>query len=495
MRWFFAFISFLGVTVCSMMRVNVSVAMAIMAKASHVTSNSSEAMSHDNSNSTIDETEFDWSSKTQELLIAAFWIGYTLMQIPSGYLADRIGGKWLMSCGVSVSAIFNILGPIAARNGVAIFFFTRCCSGLGEGVLIPCVATMVNKWSPAQERTRLMSFVTAALAFGTAAGQSLSGVICRYLGWPISFYIHGAIGLAWVASWVVLVYEEPSLHPCISDKEKDYIEKHRSYALGVSSRVRPPIVSMLTSLPAVALFVCMFTAAGVVYLLLLTNLPLYMKHVIGFDIMAVGLLSSLPYICHWLMLQVSSHVSDSLIGRNLLSRTMTRKLMADLGIVILIRNISLVMVILQGAIITAGGLILVCTQVSTAPSITVLLMTIAAGGIGISFSTAFVNAIDLAPIFSGTLTGIANFIAVSSGFMAPLVVGALTQDQNDSRGWHIVFYGIAAVDLFGALFFHAFGSGDVQEWAVVAEEEKNANDVTRSDHECKDGEGYIALST
>ncbi|XP_071505859.1 vesicular glutamate transporter 3-like [Diadema antillarum] len=218
---------------------------------------------------------------------------------------------------------------------------------------------------------------------------------------------------------------------------------------------------MLTSLSAVALFVCMFTAAGVVYLLLLTNLPLYMKHVVGFDIMAV-----------------SSHVSDSLIGRNLLSRTMTRKLMVDLG-----------------AIITAGGLILVCTQVSTAPSITVLLMTIAAGGIGISFSTAFVNAIDLAPIFSGTLTGIANFIAVSSGFMAPLVVGALTQDQNDPRGWHMVFYGIAAVDLFGALFFHAFGSGDVQEWAVVAEEEKNANDVTRRDHERKDGEEYIALST
>ncbi|XP_071487263.1 vesicular glutamate transporter 3-like [Diadema antillarum] len=331
------------------MRINISVAMTIMAKASHATPNSSEATAHDN-----------------------------------GYLADRLGGKWLIACGVSLSGIFNLLGPIAARS----------------------------------------------------------------------------IGLVWAVSWIVLVYEDPSLHPCISGEERNYIEKNRFTVMGVSNRVRPPFGSMLTSLPVVALLVCMFTATGVVYLGLNTNLPLYLKHVIGFDIMAI-----------------SSHVSDSLIGRKLLSRTATRKLMVDVG-----------------AVITAGGLILVCTWVSARPHVTVILMTIAAGGMGVSFSTAFVNAIDLAPSFSGTLMGIANSIAVSAGFIAPLAVGALTEDQTDPRGWHIVFYGIVAVDIFGAMFFHAFGSGDVQEWAVVAEEEI-VNDVTQRNHDVRDREAPIAQST
>ncbi|XP_071498953.1 putative inorganic phosphate cotransporter [Diadema antillarum] len=383
------------------MRINISVAMTIMAKASHATPNSSEATAHDNGNLTTTETEFGWNSKTQELLIAAFWIGFTTIQIPAGYLADRLGGKWLIACGVSLSGIFNLLGPIAARS----------------------------------------------------------------------------IGLVWAVSWIVLVYEDPSLHPCISGEERNYIEKNRFTVMGVSNRVRPPFGSMLTSLPVVALLVCMFTATGVVYLGLNTNLPLYLKHVIGFDIMAVGFLSSLPYLCHWLMLQISSHVSDSLIGRKLLSRTATRKLMVDVG-----------------AVITAGGLILVCTWVSARPHVTVILMTIAAGGMGVSFSTAFVNAIDLAPSFSGTLMGIANSIAVSAGFIAPLAVGALTEDQTDPRGWHIVFYGIVAVDIFGAMFFHAFGSGDVQEWAVVAEEEI-VNDVTQRNHDVRDREAPIAQST
>ena len=37
--------------------------------------------------------EYSWDEKTLGIILSSFFLGYTLLQIPGGWLADRFGGK------------------------------------------------------------------------------------------------------------------------------------------------------------------------------------------------------------------------------------------------------------------------------------------------------------------------------------------------------------------------------------------------------------------
>lgn len=54
----------------------------------------------------------------------------------------------------------------------------------------------------------------------------LSGLLAEYGydgGWPSIFYVFGMVGVIWSIAFIWLVYEDPSSHPRIEEKEKKYI--------------------------------------------------------------------------------------------------------------------------------------------------------------------------------------------------------------------------------------------------------------------------------
>jgi len=82
-----------------------------------------------------------------------------------------------------------------------------------------------------------------------------------------------------------------------------------------------------------------------------------------------------------------------------------------------------------GALFLIGVSFLNCTQTALA----VTLMTLSTTMSGVSLCGFFVNHMDIAPQFSGTLMGVSNGIAAASGFIAPLVAAVLTTDVRRSR--------------------------------------------------------------
>lgn len=54
----------------------------------------------------------------------------------------------------------------------------------------------------------------------------LSGLLAEYGfdgGWPSIFYVFGLVGVIWSVAFLMFVYEDPSSHPRIDEKEKKYI--------------------------------------------------------------------------------------------------------------------------------------------------------------------------------------------------------------------------------------------------------------------------------
>lgn len=65
----------------------------------------------------------------------------------------------------------------------------------------------------------------------------LSGLLSEYGfdgGWPSIFYVFGAVGCVWSVAFLFSVYEDPSSHPRIDEKEKKYIISSLGGAAGIA---------------------------------------------------------------------------------------------------------------------------------------------------------------------------------------------------------------------------------------------------------------------
>ncbi|XP_041461223.1 sialin-like [Lytechinus variegatus] len=466
-RILFALMCFVGLAGINTLRINPSVAITAMAASNHGPRNSTR--DHDVTNdgcwkrnntfqgNYTDDIipEFSWSSRTQELLLSAFFIGLPITQLPGGWIADRVGGKWVVATGAAMTAIMNMLAPLAARTGASYFFTVRLLAGLFEGAVVPAMFTLISNWTTNKTKTRVTSFAMAGCPFGLAIGQIVSGLICStpQLGWPFSFYILGSSYLTWAILWVVIVRESPI--ETEENYQNDGLSDKQEYEQRSQIKKPPatvPVRDLLTSLPVYSFILIRFGIQGWVVGTLLTNLPIYMKYVLGFSIREVGLLASIPYVCQTMIAMVTSQVADSLIGRNS-SVTNVRKTMMFIGVVVIVATLLPVSFIGCNRYFGLGFII------------------VAATGTGITYPSVFSNAVDLAPRFSGTLMGLSNTIALSASFISPIVTGYLVDDQSDPEEWRDVFYIASGIAVFVTIFFQLFGSGEEQAWAKDYEKE------------------------
>jgi len=176
--------------------------------------------------STEKEGEFNWDRETQGLILGSFFYGYILTQVPGGWLAARVGAKYVFGFGVLCTSVFTLFTPAAAQHSVGMLLLVRILEGLGEGVTFPAMHAMWSSWAPPLERSKLCTLSYAGLQLGTILGLPITGVLCAsefWGGWPSVFYIFGAVGVAWFVIWMMFTYDKPANHPRISIKEKEYI--------------------------------------------------------------------------------------------------------------------------------------------------------------------------------------------------------------------------------------------------------------------------------
>ena len=65
-------------------------------------------------------------------ILAAFFYGYVLPQIPGGLLAERIGGKWVFGVGVVMTSVLTLFTPLAAFTNVWFLVVVRVLEGFFE---------------------------------------------------------------------------------------------------------------------------------------------------------------------------------------------------------------------------------------------------------------------------------------------------------------------------------------------------------------------------
>nr|XP_039268418.1 sialin-like isoform X3 [Styela clava] len=381
----------------------------------------------------VEGKKFLWDENMQGLALGSYYYGYACSQIIGSWIARKVGRVKVMGFSFLAASLCTILTPAALEIGFEMFVIARIAIGLFSGVTFPMMYAMWTMWAPPPERSILL-------------GSTFSG----------------SIGCVWALLWLILIYDSPSEHPRISEKEKNFIQDSLGHNRdGKSKRERSRPVPWKSILGSLRLWVAFFTYISSDFLLIvfLTMLPTYLRTVMKFDIKASAGLSAIPYIAKFVL-----YISAGFCAKRLISKGVkviyVRKLFQSIGMfvpglalifaVYIKCNIPLVMLVF---------ILCVAVEAVTTPGVKVAL-------------------IEMAPSFGGIIYAVANTMSATSGFIAPQIAGLLrTAYQEDPiQGWRALFWLSTSIVFAGGISFLLFGTVEVQEWAKSKDEEENVSE-------------------
>ncbi|XP_064611528.1 sialin-like [Liolophura sinensis] len=485
-RWAISLVGFVGFVFVYALRIDFSVAIVCMVKTPNVSSlflnNGSIVanVSTETDDGCTDETgkaggtddrgEFDWDKTLQSQLLASFFYGYVITQIPGGWLARKFGCRRVLGGGMALCIISTLLLPVCARTHVYLVFAARAIAGLATGVAFPAAHCLWGRWAPPLERSKLMALCYAGPPIGNIITLSISGLLCAYgfdNGWGSIFYVYGLGAAVWLLAWFYVVHDRPRDHPRITEIERDFIEQSIGDHADISDKdKRTPWLDMAKS-PALWACITAHICNNWTNYSLLTALPTYMKEVLKFDIKQNGLLSAIPYICQFLSSVVAGYLADTIRQRKWLSTTATR------------RTFQIIAFVGASASLVATGFV-TCENRMLA----IVFLALAVSFLGLSRGGYLVNHVDFGPRFAGELFGITNTCATLPGMIAPLVNGALTTNKTQGE-WQKVFFLCAGFAFFGAIIFGIFARGEVQHWARISADEPELEVTAREENGTK----------
>ncbi|XP_013180508.1 PREDICTED: putative inorganic phosphate cotransporter [Papilio xuthus] len=401
---------------------------------------------------------FKWNKKTQDAILASFFWGYMVLQVPAGQLAHRVGARRLLAAALFVNALVSFCLPWAAYYGgwawVAVF---RIKQGLSQACIMPGMHTLLGKWTPLRERSRLTAWVHGGHALGPVLGLPVTGFIASSsVGWPGVFRFYGVLAALVGALIWCLTADTPAKHPNISYSEKEYIENDIGSSDDSQKAMSVPWRKILSHRGMYAI-VAAHIAQAWGQLILYGELPDFMDKVMGVNIKANGMLTALPFLVMWFTNFFFSWAADKLIVKKILSVTHTRKLATSVG-----------------SLSAAIGLIVL----AFVPKKLVIVESVLVVLVGLKVAThagVYVNNIDISPNFSGTLMSISNFISNLCASLAPIVNAFILTDVTSEYLWRKVFFVTAGIYFVSNLVYLICGTAERAEWNDPPQKKNTTN--------------------
>ncbi|XP_071963007.1 sialin-like [Antedon mediterranea] len=383
---------------------------------------------------------YDWNERQKQTVLAAFYYGYAVTSIPGGWLARQIGGKRSMVGVLLCSGLLTALIPWAAGFNYYLLLCIRILDGCVQGVYYPALCELLENWIIPHERSKLMSIAFSALPLSVAFCNKMSSWICDVGGWQYTFYILSVFSVFIAMIWMLFIYENPNKDPYISNTEREYINSFETL------EENTPIAwfKIFTS-SAVWALVIAYWAFIFILVLLLTECPIFINVILGFDLKTTGLLTSLPGLLQLLVVQTSGICADFIIQRKYLTLVNTRKLFTFLTLGI-------------------SSLCLICIGVFEESSgASVVFLTVAFSSLGFYTSSVIPNIMEISKGHSGVIAGIMTSLAGPGCFIGPMMLGAFTVDNNTFKQWSWMFNITAGIGLIGMFTFLLFGSATEQK--------------------------------
>ncbi|WP_446936001.1 MFS transporter [Lysinibacillus fusiformis] len=340
------------------------------------------------------------------IILSAFFLGYAIMQIPGGWLADKFGAKRILLMAVIMWSIFTGLTAIAWSLTAMIVI--RFLFGIGEGGFQPSSSKIIATIFPKEERGRAMSIMLTSGGIVSLIVPLLSAYLLGTIGWRMMFIIIGAIGAI-----IAYLYWK-------------YIQLPKAETVDAAETGSPAVKVSFKELLKTPLMWNLIIAYFCIYAVnwgLVSWIPTYLQKNRGLDLMSIGWAQTIPAITTIIGVYGSGYIIDKLP-----------------------RGMEKVLGSISCAVI---GLLLYL--MFTAKTVTLFIGYQTVVSIFIAFVITLLPVIVLKKLpssITGSAMGIANTGGQLAGFVTPMAIGFMVDAFNgsfDAAFWMLIGFALICI--------------------------------------------------
>ncbi|MDR2891718.1 MAG: MFS transporter [Deltaproteobacteria bacterium] len=361
-------------------------------------------------------------------VISAFFLGYAILQLPGGMLADRLGPRRVMILGISWWTVFTVItGFIGSLKPM---LAVRALFGVGEGVFPAASWKTIANWFPAKERTTANGFMMSSTFFGPAIAPLFVVAIMSAWGWRAVFFSLLIPGVLLVLLLLKYASNSPDEHPRISSKELAEIKGTGSGSAAASVK-KVSFAQVIRSPVAWQCFLIWFFF-DITFWGFMSWVPSYLVNERGYEMVKMGITASVPFFAGTLGLILGGWLSDNVFANRRAFFVCIAHILGGIAMYFTYHaSHELIM-----PIMSATGLL-----------------------IGIAFGAFWGLPMSvMPPEVMGAASGFVNTAGQIAGFVAPLLMGYLIQSHGS--------YYSAFMVLSGSFFVAAIIAATVRKTQV-----------------------------
>src|ERR1700733_9397221 len=161
-------------------------------------------------------TDFDLNPVQLGLVFSAFGWTYTPLQIPGGWLVDRVHPRVLYPLTILLWSIATLC--LGLSTGLLMLIILRMTVGLFEVPSFLINNRIATPWFGAKERATCIAVYTSAEFVGLAFLTPVLAWLKVTFGWPSIFLATGVLGLVWAVVFR-RSYHDPAEFPGVNAAE------------------------------------------------------------------------------------------------------------------------------------------------------------------------------------------------------------------------------------------------------------------------------------
>lgn len=220
-------------------------------------------------------SEFQLKPSELGVLLSSFFLGYSLLQLPGGWLADRFGSRPVIVISILLWSLFT--GVTGMAWSITSLVVIRFVFGMGEGAFPAASVKGVAEHFTREERPKMSSLLMSSNYVGSMLAPLLIAPLILHFGWRAVFHTIGIVGLVFA-----LVYW--------------FCVRPVRHGVAGSKAINKAAFKALLQMPLMWQIVAVWFGLSIINKGLDSWMPTYLMTVRGLNLKAVGLLLPLPYI-------------------------------------------------------------------------------------------------------------------------------------------------------------------------------------------------------
>jgi sugar phosphate permease len=169
--------------------------------------------------------------------MGAFFLTYALCQVPSGWLAQRWGGRWALT--VYAAGWSIVMAFTAAATNLPALVSARWAMGALQAGIFPCCTMILAAWYPATRRGFSSAILNSFMLIGGVIASWMTAQLIGPLGWRWLFLLYALPGLAWACWFAVWFRNRPRDHPGVNAAELAIISPTNTEAIVTTRSAKP----------------------------------------------------------------------------------------------------------------------------------------------------------------------------------------------------------------------------------------------------------------